>query len=288
VKSPGPLKYSLLSSHIEWVLHITVLLLISSVSYCLAENEASPRTSGTEKRFKNKIGMTLVKIPAGEFLMGSPPTEKWRSDDEQQHRVRITKPFYMATTEVTQKQWNAVMGTEPWKDKNNIREGANFPAGFVNWNEATAFCRKLSQKEGRTYRLPTEAEWEYACRAGSTTKYCFGADDKHLGDYAWYDENTYDVDEYYAHQAGVKKANQFGLYDMHGNVFEWCRDWYDEDYYEKSPPADPQGPSAGAFPIFRGGSWYGFPRICRSAYRSGGPPGYRNFNVGFRVVCEQD
>jgi sulfatase modifying factor 1 len=244
------------------------------------------------------IEMTFKEIPAGIFMMGSPEDETGRGDGETQHKVTITKPFYMQTTEVTQGQWKAVMGTEPWKGKGLVKEGPNYAATYVSWGHAIAYCEKLSEKEGKTYRLPTEAEWEYACRAGTETAWSFGDDEKVLGDYAWYYENTRLIDEKYPHQVGLKNPNAFGLYDMHGNVYEWCHDYYGEDYYKQSPEKNPTGPTSGSFRVFRGGSWdvYGsrnhilraFPGNTRSAFRGRNVAGspYRNF--GFRLVRELD
>ncbi len=177
--------------------------------------------SRASKTITNTIGMKFNKIPAGTFLMGSPESEADRYEYETQHKVTITKAFYMQTTEVTQGQWKAVMGTEPWKGKPFVKEGPNNAASYVSWNDAVAYCEKLSEKESVTYRLPTEAEWEYACRAGTETRWSFGDDEKALGDYAWYRENAGGIGEQYAHQVGLKPPNAFGLYDMHGNVFEW-------------------------------------------------------------------
>ncbi|MBT7254801.1 MAG: SUMF1/EgtB/PvdO family nonheme iron enzyme, partial [Planctomycetaceae bacterium] len=193
----------------------------------------------------NTVSMTFNNIPAGTFLMGSPETEPGREDDETQHMVTITKSFYMQTTEVTQGQWKALMGTEPWKGEDYVKKGADYPATYVSWDDAVAYCEKLSEKESVTYRLPTEAEWEYACRAETKTTWSFGNDEKALDDYAWYDKNTFDVGERYAHQVGLKKPNAFGLYDMHGNVFEWCHDYVEENdisFVEQ----DPQGPTQGS------------------------------------------
>jgi sulfatase modifying factor 1 len=237
----------------------------------------------------NTFGMTFNNIPAGTFTMGSPEGEEGRYDREHQHKVTITKAFYMQTTEVTQSQWTAVMGTEPWKGEDYVKEGDNYPAVYVSWDDAVAYCKKLSEKEGKTYRLPTEAEWEYACRAGTKTRWSFGDDEKALGDYAWYRENAWDIDEKYAHQVGLKKPNAFGLYDMHGNVFEWCHDYYGEDYYEHSPEQDPQGPASGSFRVLRGGSWWGGgTRGARSASRSRDDAGSRFNFYGFRLVRELD
>ena len=188
---------------------------------------------------ENSIGMVLVPIPAGEFLMGSPETEPGRRDNEVQHQVTLTKPFLLGVHEVTQGQWQAVMGTTPWKGKEFVKEGDDYPATYVSWHDAVEFCRKLSEKEGLEYRLPTEAEWEYACRAGTTTAYSFGDDASELGEYAWYRENARNVGQKYAHTVGQKKPNPWGLYDMHGNVWEWCSDWYGD--YPSGSVTDPQG-----------------------------------------------
>jgi sulfatase modifying factor 1 len=236
----------------------------------------------------NTIGMTLNKIPAGTFLMGSPDTEKDRQDDEHQHKVTISKAFYMQTTEVTQGQWKEVMGTEPWKGERYVKEGPNNAATYVSWNDAVAYCEKLSEKESVTYRLPTEAEWEYACRAETKTTWSFGDDDKALGDYAWYDKNAFNVGERYAHQVGLKKPNAFGLYDMHGNVFEWCHDYYGEDYYKQSPAKDPTGPTSGSSRVLRGGSWRLSTRRTRSAGRYWIDADDRDSSDGFRLVRELD
>ena len=233
----------------------------------------------------NSVGMVLVPIPAGEFMMGSPESEKGGQDSEHQHRVRITKPFYLAMTEVTQKQWETVMGTTPWKGEKHVKEGPNFPATHVSWEDAQEYCRKLSATEGVSYRLPTEAEWEYACRAGSQSMYSFSANAAGLKDNAWVKENAYDIDEKYAHEVGRKRANAWGMYDMHGNVREWCSDWYEADYYKNSPARDPTGPGAGQFRVSRGGSWYNVAEYCRSAFRYGGSPDYRSSGLGFRVAA---
>jgi formylglycine-generating enzyme required for sulfatase activity len=182
------------------------------------------------------------------------------------------------------------MGTEPWKGKNYVKEGPNYPASYVRWNDAVAYCKKLSEAEGKTYRLPTEAEWEYACRAGTETTWSFGNDEKVLGDYACYHKNTWCIDEKYAHQVGLKKPNAFGLYDMHGNVNEWCNDYYGEAYYKQSPEKDPTGPASGSSRVLRGGSWGIFAGISRSALRvrfDAGSP-FHGYDFGFRLVRELD
>jgi sulfatase modifying factor 1 len=234
------------------------------------------------------IEMTFKEIPAGTFTMGSPGNEVGRQDDEHQHQVTITKPFYMQTTEVTQGQWKEVMGTEPWEGKKYVKEGPNYAATYVRWNDAVAYCKKLSEKEGKTYRLPTEAEWEYACRAGTETRWSFGDDEKVLGGYAWYNKNAWGIREMYPHQVGLKNPNAFGLYDMHGNVYEWCHDYYEEDYYKQSPEKDPTGPTSGSFRVLRGGAWFVNSRGTRSAYRYRYVAGSRVLNDGFRLVRELD
>ena len=189
----------------------------------------------------NSIGMKLKLIPPGEFLMGSPESEKGRHDNEKQHRVKITRGFYLGIHEVTQREWKSVMGTEPWKGEPSVAEGTDYPAVFVSWEDATEFCRKLSAKEGTTYRLPTEAEWEYSCRSGTTTTYSCGAHDSSLAGYArtgFGDEPN----EKYAFRVGQQKPNPWGLYDMHGNVWEWCADWLGYGYFATSRVEDPQGP----------------------------------------------
>ena len=254
----------------------------------------------------NTIGMTLNEIPAGTFLMGSPTDQSGRrlTDEigrrliEIQHKVTISKAFYMQTTELTQGQWKALMNTEPWKGKQShpsvgasVKEGPNYPASYVNWDNAVEFCKKLSTKEGKKYRLPTEAEWEYACRAGAKTTWSFGNDKKALGDYAWYQANALKSPEQYAHEVGLKKPNAWGLYDMHGNLFEWCHDYFGKDYYNQSPEKDPTGPARGYSRILRGGSWYHAREFARSGYRrSMRAAGYGAwlYPHGVRVVRELD
>jgi sulfatase modifying factor 1 len=244
----------------------------------------------------NNIGIKLKLIPAGEYLMGSGKSAaetarlfdtkaEYYENEHPQHSVKISKPFYLQTTEVTQGQWESVMRTAPWKGEEFVKEGSDYAASYVSWDDATEYCRKLSQKEGHRYRLPTEVEWEYACRAGSTTIHSFDDDAGRLGEYAWFSKNSYDADEKYAHRVGLKKPNAWGLFDMHGNVYEWCQDWFGEDYYGKSPKADPQGPPSGSSRVLRGGSWHSSALFARSAYRDGGTT-FRRLYYGFRVVCE--
>ncbi len=236
---------------------------------------------GVELEVTNSIGIKLAFIPSGEFQMGSPDSDPDASDLEKpQHTVRITKPFYLGVTEVTQEQYERVMGTNPSNFK-----GAQLPVERVSWEDAVEFCRKLSglpaeRSAGRMYRLPTEAEWEYACRAGSKTKWSFGDSESSLGDYAWWSGNS----ARQTHPVGQKKPNAWGLYDMQGNVREWCSDWLVLAYYRSSPTDDPQGPATGSFRVHRGGSWGDGAGYCRSAYRSGLAPSNRRGSLGFRLA----
>ena len=255
------------------------------------EAEARLRQKKTSKAigqpidFTNSIGMKFKLIPAGEFIMGSPEDEKGHNNNEQQHSVRITKPYYLGVFEVTQGEFTKVMSLSPWKMKKR-KEGMDYPASCVSWGEAAEFCRKLSAKEGRIYRLPTESEWEYACRAGSNTAYSFGNTLSNIKVNAWYSGNAWHVGENYAHRVGLKQVNAFDLYDMHGNVWEWCADWFDNDYYKKSAEADPIGPKIGSFRVHRGGSWDSSEVSCRSALRNNASLTHRYGNLGFRVAMD--
>jgi formylglycine-generating enzyme required for sulfatase activity/serine/threonine protein kinase len=237
----------------------------------------------------NGIGMTFIQIPAGEFRMGSPISDAAAPDNSKpMHRVRITKPFYLGRSEVTQGQWQAVMGTTPWKYKSNVTERSEGAATNITWNDAVEFCRKLGEKEGKQYRLPTEAEWEYACRAGTTTKYFFGDDEAMLGHYAWWGGDQFNngnaKSEPVAHPVETKLPNQWGLYDMPGNVAEWCSDWYADRYYSQTKVDDPQNLTPDTLRSIRGGSWAGPTSYCSSAFRDRNVPTYEHNSLGFRVV----
>ena len=233
--------------------------------------------------------MEFISIPAGSFTMGSPETEEDRGNDEKQVPVTITRAFELGKTVVTQKQWTEVMGTDPWNWKKSGQTGDNYPAVYVSWLDASLFCEHLTSYEreagrlpaNQTYRLPTEAEWEYACRAGTTTAYSFGDDESSLKKYAWYDKNSRNK----LHEVATKKPNPWGLFDMHGNVWEWCEDWYEESL---SGGDDPKGPSAGSARVVRGGGWWRADAgLCRSAlrhYRLPGPGPTYDGTLGFRIV----
>ena len=258
---------------------------VNPITNGIVDLQLKPQNSSRPPRLTNSVGQELVLIPAGNFLMGSPEGEQGRFGDEgPQHRVEISRPLYMGRNEVTQGQWKAVMGTEPWKGQSYVQAGDQNAASYISWDDATEFCRRLSQKEGKTYRLPTEAEWEYACRAGTTTRFHFGDDESLLGEYAWFGGNADSIGEDYAHRVGQKKPNPFGLYDMHGNVWEWCGDWFGE--YPSTPLRDPRGPGSGSSRVLRGGSWGFGPLHVRCAFRINGTPDYRYGSNGFRVVLE--
>jgi len=237
------------------------------------------------EEWANTLGMKFRVIPTGTFLMGS-PDRPGSKDEHPQHKVTITKGFGLRVHTVTQWQWRRLMGNTPWKQRTYVKERSEIAATWVSWYDAVSFCRKLSDSEGVCYRLPTEAEWEWSCRAGTTTAYSFGDDAQQLGKYAWYDNNASDKGAEYAHVTGQKSANPFGLHDMHGNVWEWCQDWYAHCYGGKSAATDPAGPASSSSRVLRGGSWYSESALLRSAYRRSYAPDRRRFNIGFRVVCE--
>lgn len=228
------------------------------------------------KEFTNSIEMEFVLIPAGSFQMGADKSFEEASDDETpRHQVTLSNPFYMGKYEVTQEQWAALMTGNPSKFKGRTR-----PVEQVSWNDAQKFIAALNKKEGKSYRLPTEAEWEYAVRAGTKTAYSFGDDKNMLSRYAWWDGNSGRE----THPVGQLAANAWGLYDMHGNVWEWCQDWYGEKYYGSSLATDPLGPSTYSYRVLRGGSWGNGPGYLRSASRNGNSPGHAAADLGFRLV----
>ncbi len=280
------------------------------------------------QRYTNTIGMSFNLLPAGTFTMGSPPAEPGRSSTETQHQVTLSQPFYMQTTEVTNKQWNTIIFDTGLGAKPSISHtGDNYPVENVNWFEAAYFANRLSVVEGRSpcytltdcnsnvpgadmecttieisdtctgYRLPTEAQWEYAARATTTTAYAnpvsfdstntetgigFNSNLHAMGWY-WYN-NTLTAYGSGTKPVAAKQANYWGLYDMHGNVWEWCRDWWDFSDYSSDSVTDPLGDTTGSYRVFRGGSWIDFARNARSAYRYGNTPGLRYVSLGFRLV----
>jgi formylglycine-generating enzyme required for sulfatase activity len=275
------------------------------------------------KEFTNSIGMRMKPIPMGSFAMGSPVTEKNREDHEVVHQVTLSSDFYLGVYEVTQAQYEKVMGKNPsyFQDLRIQGDNSNHPVEYVYRSEAVDFCKRLSElpeekAAGRVYRLPTEAEWEYACRAGSKTVYGFGDEPSDLNDHAWFANNSgtkrIDADALWdqhrdnprdyvdavetagcvTHPVGLKKPNAWGLYDMHGNVAEWVSDWYAA--YPKEPVSDPgrelplpTEPEGKRAHLIRGGCWYTTAADCRSAARRKVTSSYRDGVIGFRVVMSQ-
>ncbi|MCX7020598.1 MAG: formylglycine-generating enzyme family protein, partial [Candidatus Sumerlaeota bacterium] len=225
------------------------------------------------------LNLEMVWIPPGAFDMGSPDSENGRSSGEGPvHRVTLDG-FLLGKTEVTQAQYEKIAGTNP----SSFKGDGNLPVENVSWNDAVSFCKKLSGKSGRTFTLPTEAQWEYACRAGSSTQFCFGGSNSGFGDYAWFNGNSGGN----THPVRTKQANAFGLCDMHGNVWEWCRDWYDEGFYKMSGATarNPENTTEAAYRVLRGGGWFSSPQYCRSADRLRYEPGYSFDDLGFRVAA---
>jgi len=232
------------------------------------------------------VTIELAPIPAGQFMMGSTESEADRRRDEgPQREVVITNGFHMGVTPVTQAQWEAVMGTTPWEGMASVARGGENAANWIAWHGAVEFCRRLSAATGQCVCVPTEAEWEYACRVGTTTRFYYGDDDGYddLGEYAWYESNAYNSGAKHAQPVGRKKPNAWGLYDMHGNVWEWCADWRGESY-QSDDVHDPKGPPSGQTRVLRGGSWVNSPQDCRAAHRGWNTPDYRNGLNGLRVV----
>ena len=214
--------------------------------------------------------MEMIWCGPGTFMMGSPNTEEGRFEDETIHPVKLTKGFWLGKYEVTQAQWESVMGESRSRFK-----GADRPVDSVSWDDCQNFIRKANIALGGVARLPTEAEWEYACRAGSGAAISGSG---HLGDMAWYDGNS----DSRTHDVGKNQANAWGFYDMHGNVLEWCHDWFAKT---DGQAVDPKGPPNGSFKVLRGGCWFFYERDCRSAYRLKREPSIRNCIYGFRLAC---
>ena len=258
------------------------MVLLCLVSGC-TKNPKAPKIiiDPPSQTVTNSIGMELIEIPAGNFTIGYGKVV-----------VTLTKPFGLGKTDVTQGQWEQVMGTDPWEGGEDVQADKDCPATYVSWDDAREFCDKLTDlerkagtlKAGEAYRLPTEAQWEYACRAGTATTYSFGNDESTFGEYAWFNGNAFHAGEPYAHKVGLKKPNPWGLYDMRGTVWKWCSDWYDA---KVSGGTDPVGPEEGSLRVLRGGSWWSRPVNCGSASRNGIGPSDRGSDMGFRVARSQ-
>ena len=258
------------------LLTLGVLAVLSAPVQVRAQKVPQGQEKEITVALTDSVTMEFVKIEPGTFTMGSPNSDSYAYDREKpQHQVTISKGFYLGKYEVTQVQWQAVMGSNPSNNK-----GGSRPVERVFWNNIQEFVGKLNQAAGsELYRLPTEAEWEYSCRAGTTTQWSFGDDESKLVDYAWYSGNnspsgTKDV--------GQKLPNPWGLYDMHGNVYEWCQDWYGS--YSSEAQTDPQGSVSDSYRVLRGGYFRADARYTRSAGRNGNSPGYSYDNIGFRLL----
>jgi formylglycine-generating enzyme required for sulfatase activity len=259
----------------------------------LADAAEGGHINGLPKKLDNSIGMQFVLIRSGEFEMGAPADDESYGEVFPQHHVRISKPFYLGVYEVTQAEYHRVTGTNPascsksgaFADRVAGQDTGRFPVEMVSWEDAVTYCRQLSalpeeRQARRLYRLPTEAEWEYACRAGTTTAYSFGS-------VLTRSDACFERSLLSDHPlpVGSYRPNAFGLYDMHGSVWEWCADWLQLSYYERSPVDDPPGPDSGTNRVHRGGAWAGPDWACRSDYRGkGGEQSDRFENLGFRVA----
>lgn len=296
-----PHRSALLRRAYHW--YMAALPQLEGLTRARIQNQVQELAKEFGQAITNSLGMKLAMIPAGSFLMGSPATEPGRGFDEgPQHEVRITRPFHMGIHEVTLGQFRAFVDATKYRtdpEKRGTGEGwknpgwnadEDHPVVNVSWNDAVAFCKWLSAKEGKKYRLPTEAEWEYACRAGTKTA-------THYGDSLSSTQANFDGNQPYNNanagpylrrgsKVGSYPANAFGLHDMHGNAWEWCQDFYQPKYYESSPRDDPQGPAAGSSHPIRGGGWFRVGTDCRAAKREAYPPNLNWNNTGFRVVCE--
>jgi formylglycine-generating enzyme required for sulfatase activity len=227
----------------------------------------------------NGLGMEFVVIPMGSFRMGGDKNLEQAEDHENPiHTVRFSKPVLMGKYAVTQAQWSAVMDSNPSTFKADLR-----PVESISWHDAQDFIQALNTREDtHAYRLPTEAEWEYAARAGSASAYSFGSEAVRLAEFAWYKKNARNQ----THPVGQLAPNAWGLYDMHGNVHEWCQDWFERGYYSQSPSQSPSGPKEGLAKSLRGGDWGSEGWYCRSASRSLSSPDRRSNRVGFRLILE--
>jgi formylglycine-generating enzyme required for sulfatase activity len=242
-----------------------------------------------EIRTENSVGIKMVWLSADSFTMGSPLDEQGRDANEGQVEVKLTEGFWLGQTEITQSQWTQLMGTSPWRGKSNMREGTNYAASFISWEDASSFVEKLNSKEHGSgslpddwaYSLPTEAQWEYACRGGKKSAFSFGDDPSEFDIYGWSAENAFEKGERYSHEVGKKRPNDFGLQDMHGNVWEWCKDNFSAKLLGGTNPIiDNDGP----FRVNRGGGWNFATKCCRSASRLSDAPDSRYNNLGFRIA----
>jgi len=282
------MRWMLIAALLAVVLFLLALGLAFLVKSAGSSNTRDPgpgQPALVEGRFTNSLGMHFVLIRPGTFLMGSADTDPQHEDNElPQHPVTIAQPYYLGVHEVTQREFEKVTGRNPAQFR-GARDGGSLPVESVTWDDAVDFCARLTALEvehraGRHYRLPTEAEWEYGCRAGSKGAFCFGDDRALLNQYAWWGENASGT-----HPVGSRRENAWGLFDMHGNVWEWCSDYFDPAYYRQAPPVDPPGPASGSERVCRGGCSGSRARDLRAARRWAADPRQSLATVGFRVAC---
>lgn len=279
------MKFSIIiTNRIQNECHMRVyLILLSIMAYPIFSTGQVFQAYDTTIVINESVSIHFQSIPAGSFYQGSDTSEPNRQKDEgPRHAVHISRGFYLATFEVTQQQWQSIMGSNP-AIFSNLPHAKNRPVESVSWQECQDFIGKLNQKNIGTFRLPTEAEWEYACRAGSRSAYYWGEQMAENGssDYAWANSRSMAM----THPVGQKKPNNWGLYDMSGNVWEWCSDWYGP--YPAEEVTDPKGPVDGKMKVFRGGSWYDFFESHRSANRHKHAPDEKYTAIGFRLLLEK-
>lgn len=221
--------------------------------------------------------------PAGTFTMG---------EDDKKVEVTLTAGYWLGETEITQGQWQKLMGTSPWSGQEHVKEGTDYAASYISHDDAVSYCEKLTAQErsagrlskGWKYRLPTEAQWEYACRAGTQKKFSFGESESQLGEFGWFEKNAADIGENFAHLVGKKKPNVWGLLDMYGNAKEWCSDWWRGELTDGRDPVEASGSEQR---VHRGGAWTSLDVNCRSAYRLSSSPDFRSYDLGFRLACHR-
>ena len=255
---------------------LTVLLVLILIRAGYAKEEIIVELPGGEK-------MEFVWIEPGTFIMGSPKTFDRPTNEAPQHEVTITRGFYLGKYEITQGQWDSVMGSHPRPTKEFVRNNPSHPQVCISWNDVQSFIQRLNVTAGdETYRLPTEAEWEYAAKAGTTSRWSFGNDESLLGEYAWYKASSRLEGVNWAQPVGTKRPNPWGLYDMHGNVFEWTQNWFAK--YNSHAVIDPQGPQSGSSRAFRGGYFDGVPLTLGSAFRRFAEPSFNAYWTGARLL----
>ena len=262
----------------KWMLAAMLLMAFTFVA-CGGDNDDEKDDDApkfqTQTITVGGVSFKMIAVEGGTFLMGSPESDtEAYAVEKPQHEVTLSN-YYIGETEVTQELWKAVMGSNPSGFK-----GSKLPVEKVSWKDCQEFIGKLNAQTGKTFRLPTEAEWEYAARGGKKSKGYTYSGSNAIGNVAWYSDNSGDI----THEVGTKQANELGIYDMSGNVWEWCQDWFGKTYYENSSTTDPHGPVSGTYRVLRGGSWFLSARYCRVAIRNYNSLDVRDLNFGLRLV----